>query len=59
MEKDNKEEDNDMKNTNVDITRTMKDMTLDGKGDQESMDTRTWKTSMTSVDNRYGQDNDK
>ena len=27
-----------------------KDMTLDGKGDDASMDTRTWKINMTSVD---------
>ena len=33
MEKNNKKNENDMKNTHVDIARTMKDMTLDGKGD--------------------------
>ena len=33
MAKNNKAKDNDMKNTYVDIARTMKDMSLDGKGD--------------------------
>ena len=33
MAKNNKAKDNDMKNTHVVIARTMKDMSLDGKGD--------------------------
>ena len=59
MAKNNKAKDNDMKNTHVDIARTMKDMTLDGKGDQASMDTRTWKINMTSVDMDKTMTNDK
>ena len=59
MAKNNKAKDNDMKNTHVDITGTMKGMTLDDKGDQASMDTRTWKTNMTSVDMDKTMTNDK
>ena len=48
-----------MKNAYVDIARTMKDMTLDDKGDQASMDTRTWKAKMTNVDMDKTMTNDK
>ena len=57
--KNNKAKDNDMKNTHVDITGTMKGMTLDDKADQASMDTSTWKTNMTSVDMDKTMTNDK